>query len=140
MKKFITLSALLIAVAFTFSGCSKEKALTKRLVGTWNIDKYDGTITDAGGGLATPFSFSNVGTYTFKDDNTGSYSFVILGTTDNGTINWTNTENTVTITESGEPTLIYTVTTNEKTRQVWTTTYIDSDGDQFSEVVTFSKK
>ncbi|MSQ79988.1 MAG: hypothetical protein EXR21_10045 [Flavobacteriaceae bacterium] len=139
MKKIITLSALLLAVAFTFSSCSKEKQLKKRLVGTWNIDKFDGTITDAGGGAATPYSFANAGTFTFKDDNTGSYSIVILGTTDNGSINWANTENSVTITESGAPTIIYTVTTNEETRQVWTTTYID-DGDQISEVITFSKK
>ena len=140
MKKFTFLLLTAMMVLTLGTSCSKEKQLAKRLEGTWAIDKWDGTITPTGGGIATPFTFTNVGTMTFKEDGTGSYSITTAGTTQNGTINWTNTSTTVTITESGEPTKIYTVITNEKEKQVWTTSYNDANLGTISETMNMSLK
>ena len=127
MKKILTLTLSIAMMAILFTSCSKEKTLSKRLEGTWTIDKIDGTITPAGGGAGTPISFTQAGTFTFKDDGTGSNSIVILGQTNNSTFNWTNTATTVTITESGQTPIVLTVTTNEKTKQVWTATETDAN-------------
>ena len=126
MKKLITLTLIIAAVAVTFSSCSKENQLKKRLAGTWNIDKIDAVITPAGGGAATPFAFTNVGTFTIKSDGTGTSSITLGGGLQVNNFNWTNTATTVTITESGQTPSIMTVTTNEKTKQVWTTTETDA--------------
>lgn len=139
MKKILSITFIIALSATMFVSCSKEKTLKKRIVGTWNMDKLEGTITPSGGGAAIPLVFTNAGTMTFKDDGNGSYQTVILGSTTNGTITWTNTATTVTVNQSGEPTKIYTVSTNEKTKQVWTTTYTDN-GDQVVETLTMSKK
>ena len=125
MKKIITLSALLLAVAFTFSSCNKQKSLMRRLVGDWNIDKFEATITPTGGGAGAPFTFANVGVLTFKDGGTGSSVMTILGQTTNSTYVWVNTETTITVTESGQTPTVYTVTTNEKDKQVWSFTESD---------------
>lgn len=140
MKKIFTLTVAFAMIAMVFTGCSKEKKLANRLEGTWNIDKFDISLTPAGGGAATPFSFANAGTFSFKDDKSGSYSFVILGSTENGTFTWSNTATTITITENGQNPITYTATTNEKTKQVWTANYTDKDGDQNSETITLTKK
>ncbi len=140
MKKILTLTLSIAMMAILFTSCSKEKKLANRLEGTWNIDKYDISFTPSGGGVATPLSFTNVGTFSFKDDKTGSYSIVILGSTDNGTYTWSNTATTVTMTENGQTPITYTATTNEKTKQVWTANYIDKDGDQNSETISLTKK
>ncbi len=126
MKKILTLTLSIAMMAILFTSCSKEKKLANRLEGTWNIDKLEGTITPAGGGAGTPVSFTQVGTFTFKDDGTGSNSIVLFGQTENGTFNWTNTATTVTITQSGQTPTVLTVTTNEKTKQVWTATETDA--------------
>lgn len=139
MKKILTSTLAIAFTAILFTSCSKETKLTNRLEGTWNIDKLDFTITPSGGGSALPFSFLNAGTFTFKSDKTGSYSITASVPPNNGTITWSNTATTVTINESGEPTKIYTVTTNEKTKQVWTTNYLDQ-GNQVSEILSLTKK
>jgi hypothetical protein len=141
MKKILTLSAMLLVMAIIFTGCSKEKTLQKRLVGTWNIDILSGTVTPSGGGAGTSYSYSNIGTFTFKDDGTGSSVITVSGQTENSNFNWVNTATTVTITESGHSPSIYTVSTNEKTKQVWT--YSDNDASTNTTdngTVTFSKK
>lgn len=119
MKKIIALSALLLAVAFTFSSCSKEKQLKKRLVGTWNVDKVAGTVTVKIAGFpdnVQPVDTANAGTIIFKDDATGSNQ-------GGQSMTWLNTDVTVALTDKTDNTTkTYTVTTNEKTRQVWTNT------------------
>ena len=119
MKKIITLSALLLAVAFTFSGCSKQKQIMKRLVGTWNIDKVAGTVTVKITGFPDQVNnvdSTNAGTVTFKDDATGTNQ-------DGHSMTWLNTDKTVALTDKTDNTTeTYTVTTNEKTKQVWTNT------------------
>lgn len=130
---------LLVAVMFVVAGCSKTKKLTKRLEGTWNVDKMEGVYTPTGSVIGYSFSWTNLGTYTFKDDMTGSYSMVINGSASNGSFNWTNTETTVTTTESGNTPEIFTVTTNEKTKQVWTGSQSDADG-TMNYTITLSKK
>lgn len=140
MKKFtfILLSAFMVFSMATTS-CSKEKQLEKRLAGDWALEKWDATISDPGTGQSQTFNFTNAGTMTFKEGGTGTYSLVAAGTTQNGNFNWVNTATTVTITESGEPVKIYTVTTNEKERQVWTTTYVEQ-GANVSETLTMTLK
>jgi len=109
------------------------------LDGTWNYDKIDGTIAASGGGATTPSTFINAGSITLKKDGTGSYTQVLNGSTTNGTITWSNTATTVTIIESGQAALVFTVSTNEKKKQIWNTTYNDA-GDQITETWTLSLK
>lgn len=116
MKKIITLSALLLAVAFTFSACNKEKQLNKRLVGTWNIDNVSGSVKIQITGFpdqTQTINSSNTGTFIFNSDGTGKDA-------QNADITWTNTDETVSITtKSNNQTMTWTVSSNEKTKQTW---------------------
>jgi len=78
MKRHLYL--LTTAVVFIFASCSKEKQITKRLEGTWNIDKYEGSYTS--GGQTFPDVATNAGTLTFNEGGTGNAKIKILGTTD----------------------------------------------------------
>ena len=107
--------------------------------GTWNIDKSEGTIKDSTTGLTSSYSHPNAGTYTFAVEKTGSYSYTYSGAQQNGTFTWSNTSNSVTMNTTKE-TRVYTATTNESNRQVWTSSYKDYEGDQNSETLTMTKK
>lgn len=122
MKKILSIATLFLALTITLTGCSKEKRLANRLEGTWNIDELK-TLDQ---GIGTPTVIANIGTFTFKDDNTGSVTISFLGQSETTAFTWSNTATTVTLNVSGEPQEILTVSTNEKTKQVWTNT--DSDG------------
>lgn len=120
--------ALLFVLAIAVSSCSKEKKLTKRLDGTWNIDEV--TYRDYEDGALDPFfgsfTFPNAGTITLNKDNTGSITFSLPGIDPSTAqiLDWSNTETTVQII-SREPnstvndTMVFDVVVNEKNKQEW---------------------
>ncbi len=108
--------------------CSKAKQFEKRLIkkeGTWNISKwefqrsYDGV-------AANPTVHKNVGIIVFKKGGFGSWQYEIAGLdTIDDDFAWSNTEATVTITDShGEN--LYHVLVNEKNDQLWFSTSTDT--------------
>jgi hypothetical protein len=123
MKKL----ALIAIGALFLTGCSKEKALESRLDNqTWNIAKYEFQLSN--NGVVDPgqsISIENAGTVDLKKDGTGTFKVTANGSTDSYTINgWTTGENSVTmdVTDDdtkGKATWSFTVTTNEKKKQVW---------------------
>ncbi len=126
MKKHLYL--LTVAVVLLITSCSKEKQLTKRLEGTWNIDKYEGTYTS--GGQTFPDVATNAGTFTFVEGGTGNAEIKIVGTTDEKfNFIWKVEDEKITITETGEDPITFEIQTNEKTQQVWynSTTYPSGD-------------
>jgi len=126
MKRHLYL--LTTAVVFIFASCSKEKQITKRLEGTWNIDKYEGSYTS--GGQTFPDVATNAGTLTFNEGGTGNAKIKILGTTDDEfNFTWKVEDEKITFTPIGEDPITYEIQTNEKTKQVWynSTTYPSGD-------------
>lgn len=86
MKKLIIILGLA-----TLTSCSSH-----RLVGNWNVEKYE---TSTPGSQAT--SLSNIGTMTFKKNNTGekNLNYQVLGIQRNDVLpfTWNATDNYVTI-------------------------------------------
>lgn len=128
MKAKTSMVAIVVAFMAIAAGCSKARVLSKRLDGTWNVTKYEGTSSATGISGTFPFAYTNIGTITFKSDNTGSYSYTIAGSKLNSTFTWDNTGTSVTITEPNKTPVAFTVTTNEKTNQVWTANLSDANG------------
>lgn len=126
MKKHLYL--LTAAVVLLITSCSKEKQITKRLEGSWNIDKWEGTYTS--GGQTFPDVASDAGTFTFVEGGTCNAVIKIVGSTDdNFNFTWKVEDEKLTITETGEDPITFEVQTNEKTKQVWynSTTYPSGD-------------
>jgi hypothetical protein len=137
MKKYLYL--LSTAILLMLSACSKEKQLTKRLEGTWNIDKYEGTYTS--GGQTYPDVATNAGSFTFKEGGTGNAVLKIVGSSDETfDFTWSVNEETLTITETGEDPITFEVQTNEKTKQVWYNSTTYPSGDVETLKLSLSKK
>ncbi len=135
MKRILV---LLIATAFVAFSCSKDKKLSKRIDGDWNIAKldYSGSVPIPGAPFPFPVNStaSNAGSMTFKDsDKTCTYSIkftpVIPGfgitlpeVAFEGSGKYTNDDETVTITNTDGQVLVFNIEVNEKTKQVWNTT------------------
>jgi hypothetical protein len=90
---------LLIGLLFTgaalFTACSKEVKIEKNLWkkgGEWNIDNYDysSVTTNSTNGLT--INVDNIGTMTFNKDGGGTYSMTFFGSTDTGSLSYSNTE------------------------------------------------
>jgi hypothetical protein len=125
MKK-MKLFAFLFAITLVFSGCSKE--LEDMIVGKWNIDVMDVSVTMAG--QTQTSKELNVGTIEFKKDGTGSS---VIGTDPAESFTWTAAEETITI----DKTETYTVTTKEKKKMVLEQTATE-DGVTYKIVITLS--
>jgi ribosomal protein S4E len=139
MKK-MTFSILVIASAIFLTSCNKEKQLSRRLEGVWNLDKIE--YTDAEDATWS-YSLTNAGTIEFNEDKSGkfNYSYTVNGETykNSESFKWENTEETVIITgssNSGDKERIFTVDENDRKQQVWSNT--ESDGDKT--IFTLSKE
>lgn len=120
----------LIALGTLFlTSCSKEKALESRLDNqTWNIAKYEFQLSN--NGVVDPgqsVSVENVGTVDLKKDGTGSFKVSAGGNSESYTIDsWSIPEeakvdmNVTDDATKGKATWNFTVTTNERKKQVWT--------------------
>jgi len=74
---FVLLTLTLLSTSFLLSSCSQEKMFNNRMEGTWIVK-----MTDAGNGVVAENAVST-GSFTFTDDNRGTYS---LNTTSGGKI------------------------------------------------------
>lgn len=101
----------------TLSSCSSH-----RLVGNWNVEKYE---TSTPGSQAT--SLSNIGTMTFKKNNTGekNLNYQVLGIQRNDVLpfTWNATDNYVTISgNSSEFAKTWIILENKRKFQKWKST------------------
>lgn len=83
---FVLLTLTLLSASFLLSSCTQEKMFTNRMEGTWNVE-----ITNAGNGFV-PETAVSTGSFTFTDDNRGTYSLntSYLGkiTSESGSFTW----------------------------------------------------
>lgn len=125
MKKITSIIAIALVAMLSFTSCSKEKQLEKRLVkkeGKWNLANYSEKYYEDGD-LVGDYSFANAGTFTFEKDGKGSYVFNVAGSTDSGNFTWSNTENTITI-----DAMVYNIVENEKKSISFTVTESETIG------------
>lgn len=93
-----------------------------KLVGTWNVDKYE-RVTPGEQGI----TLSNIGTMTFNKDNTGQkqLDYTVLGIeqSDSASFTWSTTDNYITI-EGGDSEISKTwiYLENKSTLQKWKST------------------
>ena len=94
MKK---LAFLLLGSTLFLASCTKQARVENRLEGNWTIKEY--TITN---GLT--FTFNDAGTIDFKDDGTGNLKLNLnlfgTSTVQESNFKWTNTGETITITDT----------------------------------------
>jgi len=150
MTKLFKSISLLFVLAIVLSSCSKEKKLTKRLDGTWNIDEL--TYREYEDGVLDPFfgsfTFPNAGTITLNKDNTGSITSNLPGIdpTTVQIVDWSNTETTVQIVSreinaTVNDTVVFEVVVNEKKKQEWFNADPNkTDPDRFETVMKLSAK
>ena len=107
---------LCFLILFVLSSCSH------RLVGTWNVEKYE-KMTPGEEGMAV----SNIGTITFDKNGTGEknldYSLLGISAKDVTPFKWSSTENFVTIEgENSEIAKSWIYMENKKSFQKWQST------------------
>ncbi len=116
----------------TIVSCSKTKKLHDRLIGEWNIESVEGTLTDS---IYTfDFSNKNAGMFQFREvlatAQGGKYSFIIYDTQRNQTlasedevITWENNGNTVTTDNNDGKKIIWNISLNTKSEQIWSASF-----------------
>lgn len=121
MKKLFPYIFSLLAITL-IPACSAEKKFANRLRGQWQIARYD--VNDA---RIAAQAFTNLGTITFHKNHTGEVDMKNIFTQNRkagaSRIEWSNTENSVTI-RGEEPELAkaWIVVTNKKKTQLWKST------------------
>ena len=105
-----------MGLMFFMTSCSNK------LVGTWQISKYESTRANE-----SDISVSNIGTLTFKKNNTGTkaiqYNIFSNDYKDESPFTWQRTEETVTIeSEGSQLSKTWIVTDDGNKEQVWKST------------------
>ncbi|MCK6692568.1 MAG: hypothetical protein L6Q97_10750 [Thermoanaerobaculia bacterium] len=114
-------SVFLLLLVFLAS-CSAERRFHRRLVGTWNIDRYEQQFTNGEKEAA-----SNLGTITFRKNGSGIKNVTILTRglrkPDDSDFSWKNTIDAVTIiSRNSELAKTWLVMKNKRTYQQWKST------------------
>ena len=115
------LVTMLLALC-VLQGCSAEKKFASRLRGQWQITKYNVVDTRSSGQES-----ESLGTITFNKNHTGEVDLKNIFTQNRRTgvrkIEWSNTENSVTIHgEDAELAKAWIVITNKGNLQLWKST------------------
>lgn len=113
---------LLLATAVFFTSCSAERRFHRRLVGTWNIERYEQRFTNGENEAA-----SNLGVITFRRNGSGEKNITILTRgirrPDDSDFSWKNTADAVTIiSNNSELAKTWLVMRNKKSSQQWKST------------------
>ena len=121
MKKLFPFIFPLLTLAL-LSGCSAQKKFANRLRGQWQIARYN--VNDT---RSTVQAFTDLGTITFHKNHTGEVDIKNIFTRNrkagSNRIEWSNTENSVTIRgEDPELAKAWIVVTNKKKSQLWKST------------------
>lgn len=96
----------LLLIVFTFTACKKEKQIEKNLWkdgGTWNIDHYYFNQTGTDSSQNNTITLTNAGIITFNEDGTGKMEVGIGQQKEISTFDYSNTENSLTITTDNFP-------------------------------------
>jgi len=112
---------LLLALLF-FASCSAERRFHRRLVGTWNIERYEQRFSNGENEAA-----SNLGTITFRKNGGGDKNVTILTRglrrPDNSDFSWKNTTDAVTIiSNDSDLAKTWLVMRNKRSTQQWKST------------------
>ena len=112
---------LLLALLF-FASCSAERRFHRRLVGTWNIERYEQRFANGENEAA-----SNLGTITFRKNGGGDKNVTILTRVlripDNIDFAWKNTTDAVTIiSNDSDLAKTWLVMKNKRSFQQWKST------------------
>ncbi len=112
---------LLLALLF-FASCSAERRFHRRLVGTWNIERYEQRFANGENEAA-----SNLGTITFRKNGGGDKNVTILTRglrkPDNSDFSWKNTTDAVTIiSNDSDLAKTWLVMKNKRSFQQWKST------------------
>ena len=115
-------SVLILFSVTLFASCSAEKAFHRRLVGTWNIERYEQQFPNGNKETA-----SDLGTITFRKNGGGDKELSILTRSltkrDNSDFSWKNTTDAVTIiSNNSDLAKTWLVIKNKKTFQQWKST------------------
>lgn len=113
---------LLLATAVFLTSCSAERRFHRRLVGTWNIERYEQRFTNGENEAA-----SNLGVITFRRNGSGEKNITILTRgirrPDDSDFSWKNTADAVTIiSNNSELAKTWLVMRNKKSSQQWKST------------------
>lgn len=123
MTMTMHLRFLLTLITITgLASCSAEKKFHRRLVGTWNIERYEQQFANG-----ERESASNLGTITFRKNGGGDKEINILTRSlskrDNSDFSWKNTADAVTIiSNNSDLAKTWLVMKNKKTTQQWKST------------------
>ncbi len=121
-KIFLFRFAAVAIVLSLLASCSAQKRFQRRLVGTWNVERYE-QLFPSGQREASP----NVGTITFRRNGGGDNDLPVLTRSvrmpDVGSFSWKNTTEEVTII-SGNTYLSksWIVMRNKRSHQIWKST------------------
>lgn len=104
------------------TSCSAEKRFHRRLVGTWNIERYEQQFP--GGNRE---SASDIGTITFRKNGSGDKNLSVLTRSlnrrDNSDFSWKNSTDAVTIiSNNSDLAKTWLVVKNKKSYQQWKAT------------------
>ena len=114
--------AYLLLALFFFASCSAERRFHRRLVGTWNIERYEQRFSNGENEAA-----SNLGTITFRKNGGGDKNVTILTRglrrPDNSDFSWKNTTDAVTIiSNDSDLAKTWLVMKNKRSTQQWKST------------------
>jgi len=114
--------AYLLLALFFFASCSAERRFHRRLVGTWNIERYEQRFANGENEAA-----SNLGTITFRKNGGGDKNVTILTRglrkPDNSDFSWKNTTDAVTIiSNDSDLAKTWLVMKNKRSTQQWKST------------------
>jgi len=121
-NKFLFQFSALALVLVLFASCSAQRRFQRRLVGNWNVERYEQLFPSG-----QKEEFRNVGTIRFNTNGTGENDLSILTRTvrqpgDRG-FNWINTAESVTITSNNTYLAkAWIVIQNKGSFQVWKST------------------
>jgi hypothetical protein len=106
MKKQTTLllTITLLLSSFLFTDCSKDKKIERNLYkkeGVWNISSVTWThvVQGTSGQSVTTGTTADAGTFTFDKGGSGSYNFIVNGTTYSQSFSWSVSNENISLTK-----------------------------------------
>ncbi len=122
MKSLLVRSFALFTVVTLLASCSAQKRFHRRLVGTWNIERYEQRFANGDNEVAT-----DLGTITFRKNGSGDNDISVLTRgvrkPDNSDFSWNNsTEEVTIISRNTYIAKSWIVMENKRKKQIWKST------------------
>lgn len=146
MKKvnFLLLSFAFVG-SFLLTSCSKEAKIEKNLWnkgGEWSIESLTVNQTSTYAPDNYTETIVNAGTFFFKEDGAGTYTFTVDGDVESGLFTYSNTENQLTFIVDGDVRLFDIVEWEKNKLKISISETYQSDGEtvNYSETYNLEKK